>query len=253
MGTANVTKNASIAQSPSSPFAKKFPSTPLAFMKNCTTPLTPLTAETVNNQQNGSATANSETVTVTHYSEERGTMEKISVPSIFNADFKTETNEKNSTNPFLNMLPTTSSTTSVSSTNPFRSPAIDGDKSLSQGKHTNGASPTATTDCVSPAASANDNVNDVATPANTTKNPFTTAATDETDNLKTFNVVKPNTPSQFKIKNNNNNNNVNNQNNNSRVSDEKTRNEVGSSCIIKIIVIIIDSEKVMLKYTNTTL
>lgn len=69
-------------------------------------------------------------MTVTHFSEKRGTMEKISVPStnIFNAEFKTDKSKSNestftgksSTNPFLNMSPATQTVTvNVTSTNPF--------------------------------------------------------------------------------------------------------------------------------------
>lgn len=90
---------------------------------------------------------NTEHVTVTHYSEQRGAMEKISVPSvnIFSAEIKTpkvENSENNlrsfdnsdykrqTNNPFLNMSAMTppqsppAQITSINSTNPFKSSPI---------------------------------------------------------------------------------------------------------------------------------
>lgn len=97
-----------------------FPSPPSSAGINETPLLLPLDliqdTDNRTNSQNGIAastvsTATNDTVTVTHFSEKRGTMEKISVPSlnIFNAEFKAESS-KPSTNPFL---------TPTKPTNPF--------------------------------------------------------------------------------------------------------------------------------------
>lgn len=111
-----------------SPLSKVFTSPPSSAGKRSETPpLLQLNShDTVNltNSLNGiTPTTTTDGVTVTHYSEERGTMEKISVPSlnIFNAEFKAEPNKsthKPSTNPFLNI---TSSVPIISTktTNPF--------------------------------------------------------------------------------------------------------------------------------------
>lgn len=125
IGTPNV-KNTN-ATSPSSPLLQVFPSLsppPSAGLA--------ADAETPSLLLNGSSETPSkppatESVTVTHFSEKRGTMEKISVPSlnIFNAEFKNKGNDgslaaKSSTNPFLNMSPTTQTVSlNVTSTNPF--------------------------------------------------------------------------------------------------------------------------------------
>lgn len=248
----NATKSSAIAQSPSSPFAKKFPSTPLAVTRNINTPLVPTPAE-IDSQPsslllNGASPVNAENVTVTHYSEERGTMEKISVPSlnIFNAEFTPDANDKKSTNPFLNMSPTTSSvsTTPASSTNPFHS-SNDGDQLELIVKNTNGTANAASMNSsqskipvLIPSNTNNGtNNNGNNAPMPPSRNPFTTLS--EVDGTKNSNVVKQCNAiaslkrSNSKVKNNNNNNSVNHQNNNSKSNEDKTQIEV-SRCSIHI-------------------
>lgn len=128
-GSSNLTKNTNAGQSNlASPLSKVFPSPPpSAGLKSETQTLLPLdtTQDTENriNPINGiTPSSTADTVTVTHFSEKRGTMEKISVPSlnIFNAEFKAETSKstpKSSTNPFLNTSPV--AVTSTNTTNPF--------------------------------------------------------------------------------------------------------------------------------------
>lgn len=99
-----------------------------------------------NSLLNGAVGGVAENVTVTHFSEQRGAMEKISIPSvnIFNAEIKSpkldntqraanitkttadsNNDNKNSKNPFLNMSPLQSPIPQITSTNPFmKSPSI---------------------------------------------------------------------------------------------------------------------------------
>lgn len=131
-GTSNLTKNTNAGQSglasPISPISKIFPSPPSsAGLKPDTPTLLPLnTVQDSDNQANSlngiGPSQMTDTVTVTHFSEKRGTIEKISVPSlnIFNAEFKADVNHltaKSSTNPFLNTSPV--AITSTKPTNPF--------------------------------------------------------------------------------------------------------------------------------------
>ncbi|XP_031620014.1 band 4.1-like protein 5 [Contarinia nasturtii] len=125
-GSTNMTKNTNAGQSNlASPLSNVFPSSPFPVGVKAESPtLLPLDVE---NSLNGVApTPPADTVTVTHFSEKRGTMEKISVPSlnIFNAEFKADSSKsitKPSTNPFLNTSPVTltSTSTSIHTTNPF--------------------------------------------------------------------------------------------------------------------------------------
>lgn len=107
-----------------SPTSKNFPSTPISKNKSIDT--------------NG----NNESVTVTHYSEQRGVVEKISVPAlnIFNSELAPkmensvravtnaqkspelliETDDTKNNNPFLNMSGESTSPITKNSTNPFR-------------------------------------------------------------------------------------------------------------------------------------
>lgn len=247
----NATKSSAIAQSPSSPFAKKFPSTPLAVTRNINTPLVPTPVE-IDSQPsslllNGASPIIPENVTVTHYSEERGTMEKISVPSmsIFNAEFKADVNDKKSTNPFLNMSPTTSTVSSAptASTNPFHS-SNESDQIEPIIKNTNGTANVASINSpqskipvlVSSNTNNGTNVNGNNVPMTLlSRNPFTSIS--EVDGTKNSNVVKQSNSitslkrSNSKVKNNNNNNSVNHQNNNSKSSEDKTPNEVSYTSI----------------------
>lgn len=138
-GSTNKNTNAGQDQSnrpTSPPITKLFPSPPssasAATKPDIMFPLVDLVQD-IDNQiklptLNGQ-TQISDTVTVTHFSEKRGTMEKISVPSrnIVNAEFRGEPNRvvatttttiipNSSTNPFLNTTPPTITT---STTNPF--------------------------------------------------------------------------------------------------------------------------------------
>lgn len=125
-GTSNLTKNTNAGQSP---ISKVFPSPPSsAGLKPDTSTLLPLNtiqdSDSQANSLNGIGSSQmTDTVTVTHFSEKRGTIEKIiSVPSrnIFNAEFKADANNstvKSSTNPFLNTSPV--AVASTKPTNPF--------------------------------------------------------------------------------------------------------------------------------------
>lgn len=146
----------------STPTARSFPSTPdsstfstsfASLMHN--TPLTPTQVSSTDGPTS-LLNGNAETVTVTHYSEQRGAMEKISVPSlnIFNAEIKTTDQpdnnnyrspgmaKKQTNNPFLNMSPPAqalAAACAVSSTNPFNSPTST--FSVAQANnHSNGSS-----------------------------------------------------------------------------------------------------------------
>lgn len=129
-GSSNLAKNTNAGQSNlASPLSKVFPSPPSsAGIKPDTPTLLPLdliqdTDNRSTNPMNGVTSSTTDTVTVTHFSEKRGTIEKISVPSvnIFNAEFKAESSKpataKSSTNPFLNTSPV--AVTSTHTTNPF--------------------------------------------------------------------------------------------------------------------------------------
>lgn len=125
--------------------ASSFSNAPLS-SSNPTTPIDVQQSKSLLNGGQPMTPAAAEHVTVTHFSEQRGAMEKISVPSvnIFNAEIKTpkvdnihsernlrasDTNEikKQTNNPFLNMSPMTppqsppAQMPSISSTNPFKS------------------------------------------------------------------------------------------------------------------------------------
>lgn len=131
-GSSNLGKNTNAGQSNlSSPLSKVFPSPPSSAGLKSDIP-TLLQLDTVQDTENRTYSLNgvttpssttTDTVTVTHFSEKRGTIEKISVPSlnIFNAEFKAETSKptpiKSSTNPFLNSSPVAVTTTNT--TNPF--------------------------------------------------------------------------------------------------------------------------------------
>lgn len=103
-------------------------------------PLAPLslTDHAASSQPTSLLNGLTEHVTVTHFSEQHGAMEKISVPSvnIFNAEIKTPKVDnaisenlksldadlkKNTNNPFLNISPKAIAT-ATNSTNPFKSP-----------------------------------------------------------------------------------------------------------------------------------
>lgn len=118
-GSSNLTKNTNAGQSNlASPLSKVFPSPPSSAGIKSDTP-TLLSFDTIQDTDNrpnlvNGVTANSnDTVTVTHFSEKRGTIEKISVPSvnIFNAEFKAESSKSTTKS--------TTTTTTTSSTNPF--------------------------------------------------------------------------------------------------------------------------------------
>lgn len=137
-GSSNLTKNTNAGQSNlSSPLSKVFPlpSPPSSGIKLESPTLLPLDlipepsnrANLINGVNANTATATTttaDTVTVTHFSEKRGTMEKISVPSlnIFNAEFKIDANKpiaaESSTNPFLDNSPVVVTSTNTN-TNPF--------------------------------------------------------------------------------------------------------------------------------------
>lgn len=129
-GSSNLAKNTNAGQSNvASPTSKVFTSPPLSAGQksdNSTFSASDLMHETDDRPQNplnGVTTSTNDTVTVTHFSEKRGTIEKISVPSvnIFNAEFKADSSKpsatKSSTNPFLNTSPV--AVTSTHTTNPF--------------------------------------------------------------------------------------------------------------------------------------
>lgn len=132
-GTSNLTKNTNTIQ-PNliSPLSKVFPSPPpSAGLKSENPILLPLDiasdAENRTNPVNGVTTSSTvDKVTVTHYSKERGAMEKITNPSlnIINAEYKSAETSK-STNPFLNTSPIAVSqpqpppTPTTNTTNPF--------------------------------------------------------------------------------------------------------------------------------------
>lgn len=127
-GSSNLTKNTNAGQSNlASPLSKEFPSPPPSAGLPEASRLPLSLNEDVDNRANATSVPNGvtpltiDTVTVTHFSEQRGTMEKISVPSlnIFNAEFKAEPSKpatKSSTNPFLNTSPVAVTT---NATNPF--------------------------------------------------------------------------------------------------------------------------------------
>lgn len=135
----NIIKNITTTKSlsPTSPYAKTFPSIsppPSASSLKSQSPTNDLDSQPPSLVLNGSTSKCTtkptvESVTVTHFSEKRGTMEKISVPSlnIFNAEFKNDVNsaKKQSTNPFLNMSPVSTTSTITTSTNPFRSDSCE--------------------------------------------------------------------------------------------------------------------------------
>lgn len=143
-GSTNSNKITNTGQTPTSPITRLFPSPPPSAnatnLQSDMSTMFPLDLlQDIDNNpitHNGKSTtpattpsATNDTVTVTHFSEKRGTMEKISVPSlnIFNAEFRAnESNKvttppsvaaKVSTNPFLNQSSSISITTSP--TNPF--------------------------------------------------------------------------------------------------------------------------------------
>lgn len=127
-GTSNLAKNTNAGQSSlASPISKVFPSPPLSAGLSTETPTLLSSIQDSDNQTNSlngiSPLTMTDTVTVTHFSEKRGTIEKISVsPSlnIFNAEFKADSNNsttKPSTNPFLNTSPV--GVASKKPTNPF--------------------------------------------------------------------------------------------------------------------------------------
>lgn len=134
-GSSNIIKNIKTTKSlsPTSPYMKTFPSLSPPLSASSTKSQSPTSdfdsqpsSLVLNGLTNkGTTKPPVENVTVTHYSEKRGTMEKISVPSlnIFSAEFKTDNSIKTSTNPFLNMSPTSS--TNTSSTNPFRTTSCE--------------------------------------------------------------------------------------------------------------------------------
>lgn len=141
-GASNLTKatNTGQANTPTSPLLKaQFPSLPASAGHKSETPavLLPLdliqsTDETTASASvNGISASAADTVTVTHFSETRGTMQKISVPSmnIFNAEFKSSDANKSQLSSFFapssssstsssSLLPS-STTTTATSTNPF--------------------------------------------------------------------------------------------------------------------------------------
>lgn len=138
------TTTTTFASTTSFPSPKNFPSPTSPSMKNNFHSLPPLiptpyqesAGTTTQHAPNTVATpiknSNNETVTVTHFSEQRGAMEKISVPSlnIMSSEIKSpkldnqaraelEMKKKNANNPFLT-LDSISPVTKISSTNPFR-------------------------------------------------------------------------------------------------------------------------------------
>lgn len=145
-GASNLTKatNTGQANTPTSPLNASFPSPPASAGHRSEMPaLLPLdliqntddrssapTAATATAVNGVSAmTAVADTVTVTHFSETRGTMQKISVPSmnIFNAEFKASEANKPQLSSFMAPPPPSSSSSppaaaplsSSTSTNPF--------------------------------------------------------------------------------------------------------------------------------------
>lgn len=196
-----------------------------------------MTSLLLNGSSDAIKTPATESVTVTHFSEKRGTMEKISVPStnIFNAEFKTDKNKgndttftvKSSTNPFLNMSPTSTATQAVTlnvtSTNPFHitaSPTSTTNSSFhdtrsvqSDGNNLPSATEAALDSLILLAAT----------------NPFSSSITkDEIDN-RHIETKKPDhssekeTKKNYAINNINNNNNENDRNNSS--NNNKNLNE----------------------------
>lgn len=172
-----------------------------------------------------------ENVTVTHYSEERGTMEKISVPplNLFNVDVAPDqaADQQRSTNPFLNMSPTANSTPVVT-TNPFRSPNDSDKPAAAAVKSTNGTLSTNHTTSKIPVPislnSSNGNGNHIIEPVTpVATNPFTTLS--EIDGgakviaMNRQNSIKR-TNSKLKYANNNSVSYANSKNNNGKSNED---------------------------------
>lgn len=221
-----MTKNTNAGQSnltsPLSP--KAFPSPPIFPVKAESPTLLPLDiiqdSENRTNSLNGvSPSTPADTVTVTHFSEKRGTMEKISVPSlnIFNAEFKADSSKsvtKPSTNPFLNTSPITLTSTSstIHTTNPFH------------------VSLTATSNETEPISSINNHLkaNDVISICSENNNDTIVTLISKMDTPKTTSATNPftvaideiDTDNTVKIKTNNNDA-LNNIKNNNVVANDK--------------------------------
>lgn len=135
-GASNLTKatNTGQANTPTSPQSKASFPLPSASGHKSETPAVLLPLDLIQNTDDRTAAPNAvngigatssaaDTVTVTHFSETRGTMQKISVPSmnIFNAEFKASDANRSQLSSFL--TPSSSSSSSapppLSSTNPF--------------------------------------------------------------------------------------------------------------------------------------
>lgn len=232
-GTSITPSNASTAPPPSSPFSKIKPPTPLSIARNCHTPLVPTPIDTDSQPSsllmNGNGAG--ENVTVTHYSEERGTMEKISVPplNLFNVDVAPDqaADQQRSTNPFLNMSPTANSTPVVT-TNPFRSPNDSDKPAAAAVKSTNGTLSTNHTTSKIPVPislnSSNGNGNHIIEPVTpVATNPFTTLS--EIDGgakviaMNRQNSIKR-TNSKLKYANNNSVSYANSKNNNGKSNED---------------------------------
>lgn len=232
-GTSITPSNASTAPPPSSPFSKIKSPTPLSIARNCHTPLVPTPIDTDSQPSsllmNGNGAG--ENVTVTHYSEERGTMEKISVPplNLFNVDVAPDqaADQQRSTNPFLNMSPTANSTPVVT-TNPFRSPNDSDKPAAAAVKSTNGTLSTNHTTSKIPVPislnSSNGNGNHIIEPVTpVATNPFTTLS--EIDGgakviaMNRQNSIKR-TNSKLKYANNNSVSYANSKNNNGKSNED---------------------------------
>lgn len=124
-GSSNLAKNTNAGQSNlASPTSKVFTSPPLsAGLKSDNPTLLPSVDlmqepdDRTTNPMNGVTTSTNDTVTVTHFSEKRGTIEKILFNAEFEADSSKSSATKSSTNPFLNTSPV--AVTSTHTTNPF--------------------------------------------------------------------------------------------------------------------------------------
>lgn len=129
--TVQTTTTTTIASTSSFSSPKNFPSPTSPSMKNNFLSLPPLTPTPYQETSSSTKNSNNDSVTVTHFSEQRGAMEKISVPAlnIMSTEVKSPKLDnqtraemekiKKTNNPFLTLDPI-SPITKISSTNPFR-------------------------------------------------------------------------------------------------------------------------------------
>ncbi|XP_055315576.1 band 4.1-like protein 5 isoform X2 [Sitodiplosis mosellana] len=230
----NLAKNTNTGQpNLASPLSKVFPSPPSSAGLRSETPIQlPLDiitdAENRTNSVNGVTSSSTiDKVTVTHFSKERGAMEKISNPSlnIINAEYKAETSKsttpKTSTNPFLNTSPV-AVPLPTNTTNPFHvsliTSSIDADHVISIDDNFR------TNDVIS---NCSDNNNDTNTtliskeaPKLVATNPFTVI--DEIDNENHTNRIQVN---NYDALNNLKNNNIVGNDKAETTLDEKNKNK----------------------------